>query len=194
MRSEMTFRDYGVVHPDWGVVHTFSPEETHAAIELFAFAMLVDGVVSDCEREFFLEQLGRLPAAGTHVTASTIKAVVESCEKLLATGDAGRLDQHLGSLCDRLVGEDHSYALLQMLAILSVCDGYDDAELEFVRSVGRMLGLRVGDVEAVLEAALSENQAGQRDTLPIPAVPVRPSATPETTAPYPNTIKYEANR
>lgn len=152
----MSFSD---VHPDWTVVQSLSPSEVRATLELLITAMLLDGRISVNERETLIDEFARLPAHSGDIGGADVKRMVYESEDRMRAMDADDFGDYLDGVCSRIQSPEKRVAILQLVTILAVSDGFSEDEFDLCRAIGHRFELEMNMVEDILRNTWETRQA-----------------------------------
>lgn len=187
----MRLKKFQNVHPDWEVVRSLEHDEMMATLDLLITAMLLDGRITDAERETLVDELARLPSATDALSGPQLRQMVLDCEAEMRGMDSTDFGEHLDRTCSRIEGDAKRQAVLRLVAILAVADGFSEEEFDLCRAIGERFDMSDDRVEEILRATWEERQTQlgdpERATRPVSA-PTEPRR--ETTAEYPFTTRW----
>lgn len=155
----MRLISFSDVHPDWTVVQSLAPAEVRATLELLITAMLLDGRISVSERETLIDEFARLPVHESDIGGSDVKRMVYESEDRMRSMDADDFGDYLDAVCERIESRDKRIAVLRLVTILAVSDGFSEDEFDLCRAIGHRFDLEMNMVEDILRTTWETRQA-----------------------------------
>lgn len=164
----MRLINFSDVHPDWAVIGSLEPKESRSLLELLVTTVLIDGRVTEDEREAFMDSLARLPLQKTDIDNDAVQAMFETASERLRSfsGNPDAFESYLDRTCTEIADQDKRLASFRMLAMMCVSDGLAENEFDLARAIGHRLEINADTVENILKSTWESRQAYIAETDP----------------------------
>lgn len=170
----MRLRSFDDVHPDWEVVSALTPKETRATMELLITAMILDRRITSEERETLIDEFSRLPNHDYSTSRESVRETVRECEGRMRSMDAEDFGEYLDRVCGEIEGDEKRLAVLRLVTMLAVSDGFSEDEFDLCRAIGFRFGFDEMTVEHILRSTWESREAALAEADPTIRRKVRP--------------------